>query len=121
MKRKIFAVFAGMIAVVSCAFSFVACDDGQPEPHRHSYHLFASNHDATCTEDGTETGICMYCDETYVRVARGTKVGHYFEYVYNNDATCSEDGTETGECSRCHETIPRNLEGSATGEHVFIN
>ena len=65
----------------------------------HSFSNYAFNNDATCEENGTETGTCSRegCGEINTREKANTALGHNFKnYVYNNDATCEENGTETG-------------------------
>lgn len=63
---------------------------------------FTYNNDATCTADGTMTGVCTVCHETVTVIAPGTAKGHrYGAYTDNNDATCMNDGTKTRRCDVC--------------------
>ena len=104
------------------------CDDcgreyGAVDSDAHSFTHYASNNDATCTEDGTETAVCDNgCGATDTRTAEGSATGHSFtSYVSNGDATCTEDGTEIAACDNgCGATDTRAAEGSATG-HGFVN
>ena len=100
------------------------------ESAEHEYEWTVTK-EATCTEEGTETGTCKVCkkevtekidvkghsySESWTKDASGhwhvatcehtdEKSGfaeHTFgEYVSNNDATTEADGTKTRECSVC--------------------
>lgn len=75
----------------------------------HSFSNYLANGDATCTQDGTKTAQCDYCDATNTIVDEGTAFGHSFiNYVSDNNATLTEDGTKTAKCVRCdaEDTIP---------------
>ncbi len=87
----------------------------------HTIAEYVSNNDATCTEDGTKTGVCSVCGLEDTVVDEGSALGHSFgEYVSNNDATCEEDGTMTATCSVCGETDTIDDEGSALG-HNYVD
>ncbi|MCD8344343.1 MAG: hypothetical protein LUC38_00030 [Oscillospiraceae bacterium] len=85
----------------------------------HTITEYVSNNDATCTEDGTKTGVCSVCGEEETVTDEGTATGHSFtNYVSNNDATCTEDGTLTAECDNgCGKTDTITDEGTATGHN----
>ncbi len=124
MKKKLWATLLLLISVLCLAFGLTACDNGggngggNGSDHVHNFTEYMYNDDATCTEDGTETGICS-CGETDTRTKSGTALGHEFgEYSPNGDATCTEDGTETAMCIRCDETDTRTITGSKLG-HTF--
>ena len=73
----------------------------KPE-HRHEWGEYVSNHDATCTKDGTKTARCIGCGAKNTVVDEGSALGHEFgHYVSNGDVTCTEDGTKTARCIRC--------------------
>jgi hypothetical protein len=84
--------------------------------HTHDYSNWVYNNDATCTENGTETGFCACGQVGPTRMKEGTMVGHKFgEYTSNGDATCTQDGTKTAKCERCGETDTVADTGSAMG------
>ena len=87
----------------------------------HSFTIYVSDKNATCTEDGTKTAKCDRCEETKTITDEGSALDHSFtNYVSNEDATCTEDGTKTAKCDRCEETKTITDEGSAL-DHSFTN
>ena len=96
------------------------CGDVRVAPG-HSFTNYVSNNDATCTEDGTKTAKCDYCDAINTVVDAGSALDHSFtNYVSNNDATCTEDGTKTAKCDRCDVTNTVVDEGSML-DHNYEN
>ncbi len=69
----------------------------------HSFTNYASNNDATCTEDGTKTAKCDRCDKTDTVTDTGSAKGHNYDAVVT-DPTCTEDGYTTYTCSVCGDT-----------------
>lgn len=58
-------------------------------PQSHSFTTYSTNNDATCTDDGTETAKCDYCEATDTRTDAGSATGHdWDEPVWN----WSQDG-----------------------------
>ena len=53
------------------------------------------NNDATCEEDGTETGTCTICNESVTATAEGTALGHKMPA----DAVCGEMWTCENGCN----------------------
>ena len=115
MKKKFLAMlFAGTILTAAGAFGIAGCTN-EPEPHTHSFENYVYDNNATCTEDGTETAKCAFCEETDTRTKVGSKTGHTYnkkvataEYlkteattthrgVYYYSCACGEKGTETFE------------------------
>ena len=81
----------------------------------HNY-IYESNNDATCTEDGTETGHCSRCDATDTRKEEGSALGHTEETVPGKAATCTETGLTDGtKCSVCGEILVAQEEIPALG------
>ena len=74
----------------------------------HSYEgqTYASDNNATCTEDGTKTARCVRygqggCSATDTMTDAGSRLGHTFEsYTSDNNAACEADGTKTARCVR---------------------
>ena len=64
----------------------------------HSFTSYASNNDATCTEDGTETAKCDRCEVTDTRTDEGSALGHDWAEEWTTDGTA-----HWHECSRCDE------------------
>ncbi len=88
----------------------------------HNYR-YTSNNDATCTQNGTVTGICVHCHGRYIREDYSSAIGHKFtKYVSNNDATCIMDGTKTAFCdNNCGESKTVRDDGTATYKHIYKN
>ena len=60
------------------------------------------NNDATCTEDGTETGKCERCGKTETRAIPGSKLGHdWSEYTITKEPTLETEGEKVRTCRRC--------------------
>lgn len=103
-----------------------------PEPDSKKEHYVAnwiSDGNATCTEDGTKHGSCVYgCGTEFKDVPDvGSALGHWFrDYKTDKAATCTEDGTRTAQCERegCTATDTVADVGSALGhdwsEWTFI-
>ena len=70
----------------------------------HAFTNYVYNNDAKCTEDGTETAKCMYCDETFTRIKENSALDHNYSDEFNVDVepTCDTDGTKSKHCSRCN-------------------
>ena len=85
----------------------------------HSFTLYKSNNDATCTADGTETAKCDRCIVTDTRVKQNSAKGHD-EIAHKAKApTCTEigwDGYVT--CARCNYTTYKEI--AATGHSYTI-
>ena len=85
----------------------------------HSY-TYASNNDATCEADGTQTGTCIRCGRQILKSDPGTAMGHNREWTVDTPATCLEDRVDIGTCSRCGDYIYDIIEGTALGHnHVW--
>ena len=85
----------------------------------HSIADYVDNQDATCTQDGTKTGICTQCGYTVTVAAAGSALGHSFtQYISDGNATCIQDGTKTATCDRCEVTDTVADAGSALG-HAY--
>ncbi len=76
-------------------------DDESVAEHEHSFTNYKFDNNATCTEDGTQTAKCDYCNATNTVVELGTARHIFGKYVSNNDATCTEYGTSSAKCERC--------------------
>ena len=67
----------------------------------HTWGEYISNHDATCTADGTKTAECQFCDATDTVVDEGSMLDHtYGEWTDAKDGkhhvrTCSCGNAET--------------------------
>ena len=91
------------------------------EANGHSFTDYASDNNATCTTDATETAKCDNCDATDTRTVAVSATGHSFtSYVSDGNATCTSDGTKTAKCDNCDVTDTVTDAGSAKG-HRFAN
>lgn len=114
MKKKLLIAALAIASALGCALGIAGCAE-DPEPHTHSFENYVYDNNATCTEDGTETAKCAFCEETDTRTKVGSKTGHTYnkkvataEYlkteattthrgVYYYSCACGEKGTETFE------------------------
>ena len=83
--------------------------------HIHDY-TWTVTKEATCTEDGLKTGVCVAGDDTVTEVIPAT--GHTFsEWTETTPATCTKDGVESRGCV-CGEieTRPIKATGHKWGE-----
>ncbi|MBQ8918247.1 MAG: hypothetical protein IJ044_05955 [Oscillospiraceae bacterium] len=68
----------------------------------HSFTNYASDHNATCTADGTKTAKCGRCDATETVTDTGSAKGHQFVKDTAQPPTCTEKGRkEHWQCSVC--------------------
>ena len=80
------------------------------EPDSKKEHFVAnwiSDGNATCTEDGTKHGECVYgCGKKFENVPdTGSALGHWFrDYKESKAATCTENRERTATCERCTAT-----------------
>ena len=92
----------------------------------HSFTHYESNHDATCTEDGTKTATCDRCDETDTITDTGSKLGHTYDKQVATDeylcskATCTEKAKYYYSC-KCGEKGTETFEYGDTLGHSFTN
>ena len=87
------------------------CDNG------HTFNIYESNGDATCTSDGTMTAKCIYCDETDTKPETGSRLAHSYEAAVT-PPSCTEDGYTTYTCSKCGESYVGDEDIPYTG-HDF--
>ena len=108
----------GAVITFTCA----GCGDYYTESveiPEHSFTVYVSNGDATCTQDGTETAVCDYCDAVHTRAAEGSALGHTAVVVSGYPATCTTDGLTDGKCcSVCGEILASQAQIPA-GEHLY--
>ena len=79
--------------------------------HTHSFTNYVSDGNATCTEDGTKTARCDYCDATDTIPDAGSALGHDMgSWETTVPATCTENGEEQRTCSRCDHSESRVIE-----------
>ena len=87
----------------------------------HSFTNYLFNDDSTCTEDGTLTAKCDYCDATDTVPAPNSAKGHQLGVPVNENeipATCTEGGSydEVYYCPDCGvEAFRRPMTTPATG------
>lgn len=75
--------------------------------HEHSVTDWTDNNDATCTGNGTHTGVCTGCGLSVTEEIENSALGHDFDNgttTATTDATCTAAGSKTVQCSRCSET-----------------
>ena len=73
---------------------------------------------ATCTTDGTKTGICSVCGKTETQTIKA--LGHKYSTTWTTDkaATCGAAGSKSHHCTRC--SAKKDVTAiPATGKHDF--
>ena len=73
---------------------------------------------ATCTTDGTKTGICSVCGKTETQTIKA--LGHSYSTAWTTDkvATCGVAGSKSHRCTRC--SAKKDVTAiPATGKHTF--
>lgn len=93
------------------------------DPLGHEFTNYVSNHDATCTENGTETAHCNHagCQATDTRVVENSMLPHTLIDEIDNRylvsaATCENDAVYYRHCSGCNFVS----ENTFTVEHTAL-
>lgn len=69
----------------------------------HTFADYASNNDATCTANATETGKCVRCDATDTRIVADSMAAHTEKVLDAVTATCTSAGLTAGKiCEVCN-------------------
>ena len=91
-----------MLRAIDAGLLYDKCgNDG----HDYSY---VSNDDATCTVDGTKTGVCSRCGEKETVADEGSALGHDWSSIgITQEPTCTVEGVSVDVCSRC-DLLQRN-------------
>ncbi|MBQ8351613.1 MAG: leucine-rich repeat domain-containing protein [Clostridia bacterium] len=99
MKRDLFFVFC--VLAIAC-FLLTACNT-KPDPcTTHTVENWATTTEATCTENGTEAGVCIVCNERQERPI--TAHGHSFAiWTVTQESTCAVKGSKKSTCTICGE------------------
>ena len=113
MKRKLWIILSlAALLALCCApaapvMAATAC--------QHSWALYKTRREPTCTEPGTGIYVCEKCGDRETRdiPALGHKWG---AWKTTKAATCTADGTRTRTCSRCGEKQTKSIK--ATG-HAY--
>ena len=108
MKKKFLLILLAFASALCLCFGLAACG-GLFGGCAHNF-VWVYNNDATCTEDGTETGECTKCGDFDYRTKVGSKLGHDMVFLAAQEATCSECGQPAHNvCSRCGYTTDKNV------------
>lgn len=68
----------------------------------HSFGVYKSNGDATCTSDGTKTAVCDRCASGSTIKDTGSALGHQWgSWVTTKEPTTDAEGEQTRTCNRC--------------------
>ena len=75
----------------------------------HSYTLYISNNNQTCTANATEWAACDHgCGLKDIREIENSALGHEIEVIEGKEATCTQTGLTDGEtCKRCNVTVTK--------------
>ncbi len=84
----------------------------------HSFTLYISNSNATCTDNATEWAACdRGCGAKDIRDIPNSALGHEVEVIEGIEATCTTKGLTDGEvCKRCNLTL-KEQEATPLKEH----
>ena len=81
----------------------------------HNVDTWTSNHDETCTADGTKSGLCTRCGTKVTETDTGSMHAHTMKHYEAVPATCMTQGNvEYWHCSECNKNY-----ASATGGETF--
>lgn len=83
----------------------------------HEFKNYASDNNATCTANGTETAKCENCTATDTREIENSKIAHDLKEVSKIDAKCGKEGYVTYKCANCDYTEVKTVE--ALGDHTW--
>ena len=76
--------------------------DSYIDPLGHSFTDYVSDHNATCTQDGTKTAVCDRCDIKDTVIDEGSARGHDFtEWTVIQKPTVTSEGLEFRYCLVC--------------------
>lgn len=76
------------------------------EPLGHDYTNYVFNNDATCTENGTETGTCSRCEQKDTRIKENSAMGHTPVTEDGTEASCTAVGwTDRSYCQTCQTVL----------------
>ena len=127
MKKRKFFVLALSALMAACVVGLAACDndaegpdddpsivtpgddvpgtpdDGNQEPHEHTYGEWVIEREATCMSDGTRVRTCRTCMDEQTETIPA--LGHDVVEHAGQAATCTQEGWAAYEtCSRCDYT-----------------
>ena len=79
--------------------------------YKHSYSNYASNNDATCETDGTETAECDNgCGTKNTRTVADSALGHkYGDWVEVEAPEIMQEGERIKTCERCGNTVTESI------------
>lgn len=78
-------------------------------PTGHCFTVYKSDNNATCTENGTKTAVCDFCDETDKITEEGTSGHKYDSGVITTPATCKDRGIKTFTCTVCGDSYTKYI------------
>ena len=106
LLKKLSPLFALVMALAMC-FSIVGCGDNCVNGNSHSWIIESAT--ATCTEKGTITYKCIWCDAK--KVESDVLKPHDFPLSpTSTTATCDKSGIETYKCRNCDETKTKSVD-----------
>lgn len=91
----------------------------------HKFENYVSDGNATCTQDGTKTSKCTYCDATKTIPDVGSATGHTYEDTYTYDENghwykcVNEDDTTGYEAHQFTETVTKEPTAQEEGEKTY--
>ena len=88
-------------AITAVDYDF--CSEGNIPATGHQYGSYRYNNDATCSQNGTETAVCVVCGSTDTRECPNSTIPH----TYSSQIiapTCTEQGYTLHSCSVCDNT-----------------
>ncbi len=105
-------------------FSNVGCEETpvcercgeKGKPSGHKIAAFNVVTEATCVNDGEQTGKCSVCGKQISEAIKATGI-HTAEFKVTKEPTCVDSGVQEGTCAVCEQLITEEV--AATGNHTY--
>ena len=100
MKKLLFIISVISVLILG-SVALSACNDGNAKVHDHTAASYEITKQATCTEAGERTGVCVKCGKTITEQIPAT--GHDWQLQRETEATCTHTGETVYACANCFE------------------
>ena len=80
-----------------------------------------TQHDATCTSDWSQTGVCSRCGDIDSQTVSGSAKPHDYDWVVTLAADCITDGSKIGTCKGCGVTFNATIPALGHSYGAYIS